>query len=134
MLQHLAHGPEPVCTAIKGVGSSHDARLNTGFREIVSVDELVDILAVTEHRNAFPLVNPLEEDLKDSKPTLPHDRARPDDGDIQTVPCVFPTQVLSGKLGFAICLYRGWDGFLRQARVMNEHCPVGGVKCAFPGG
>jgi len=71
MLQHLAHGPKPVRTAIKGVGALQHARLNTGFREIVGVDELVGILAVTEHRDVFPLVNPLEEDLKDSKPTMP---------------------------------------------------------------
>ena len=66
------------------------ARLNTGFGEIVRVDELVGILAVTEHRDVFPLINPLEEDLKDSQAGRAPRSCRPDDRDIQTVPRVFP--------------------------------------------
>ena len=90
MDQYLTHGPEPVRAAIESVAALSGARLNTGFGQIVRVDELVGVFAVTEHWDVFPLIDPLEEDLKNSQPAVPHNRAWPDDRDIETFPPVFP--------------------------------------------
>ena len=79
MLQHLAHRPELLRAAIKGVGALQGAGQNTGFGQILRVDELVGVFAVIEYGDVFSLVNPLEEDLKNSKSAVTQDGAGPDD-------------------------------------------------------
>src|SRR5262245_55707837 len=79
MLQHLAHRPEPVRAAIEGVGALQGAGQNTGCGQVLRVDELVDVFAVIEYGDVLSLVNPLEEDLKNSKPAVTQDGAGPDD-------------------------------------------------------
>src|SRR5262245_12992832 len=114
VLQHLAHSPVMIRAAIKGVSAFQSARLNAGFGEVIRVDELIGVFAVIEYGDVLSLVNPLEEDLKNSQPAVAQDGAGPEDCDIQTVSGVLPAQVLSGKFGFAILFHWNGNSFFRH--------------------
>src|SRR2546425_1034682 len=113
VLQHFPHGSEPVRAAIEVIGTLQHARPNTGFREIVRMNELIDVFTVVEHWDFLALVNPLKKDLEDSQPTVTGDGAGADDRDIQTFPRVLPAQGLSSALGSAILLHARRAGLLR---------------------
>jgi hypothetical protein len=65
--------------AIKGVSALQGACMNAGFGEVIRVDELIGVFAVIEYGDVLSLVNPLEEDLKNSQPAVAQDGAGPED-------------------------------------------------------
>ena len=114
VFEQLAHAFETVGAAIEQIGSSNGACLNAELREIISVDELINIFAAVEHGDILTFENPLEEDLKDSKSPGPDDRTRAHDRDVQALSNIVPAQELSRKLGFAILFNREGGHFLRH--------------------
>ena len=83
MLEHLAHGAELFRPAVIRGRSRPPGRENAGLRQVVRVHKLVTVVPAPEHRDVITLANPLEEDLENAEPSVPHDGARANDGDVQ---------------------------------------------------
>ena len=70
------------------------------------MDELVEVVAATEDVDGAAAPHELEEDLEDAQAVIPEDRARPDDGDVETERHVRGGDTLAAELGCAVGLAR----------------------------
>ena len=84
-LERLAHGAEALGADVVDGEPRPRRGADARVGQVVGVDELIEVVAVAEHRNAAALLDPVEEDLKDAEAAVADDRARPDDGDVEPV-------------------------------------------------
>src|SRR6185369_12926587 len=83
---------------------------DAGVGEIVGVDELVEVVALAEHRDVPALLDPVEEDLEDPEPPVAYDRPRPDDRHVEAALVdEAADELLGGELRLAVLLHRRRD-------------------------
>ena len=91
--------------------------------------ELVAVRPIAEHARVGAVGDPIEEDPEDAESTVPQDRARPDDGDIESGGRRAQACPLGGQLGVAVGLRRLGDRRRQNGVGLGnpEHGAGGGV-------
>ena len=104
-LQCLAHGAESLGADVVDRRTGTLGRPAAGIRQVGGVDELIDVVAGTEHGHGRTVGDPVEEDAEDPQPPVPQDRARPHDRDVQPPGDRRPAQQLGVELGASVGLH-----------------------------
>ena len=83
-LQVVAHGAERAGADVERLPG--DRRVETardGVDEVLDREELVEVVAVAEDRDAAALADPVEQDLEHAEPLRADERLRPHDDDVE---------------------------------------------------
>ena len=103
--QGFAHRAEPVSAGVEDCVTWSAGCADAHLGEIIGVDELLAVVAPTEHEDVGAVGNPLEQDPEDAQPAVTEDRPRSNDGDVEPLRCCVETGPLGIELGEAVDLH-----------------------------
>ena len=83
-LKVVPHRPEGPGADVQGLAADRSREApRDGVDEILHGEELIEVAAVAEDRNASPLADPVEEDLEHTEPFRADERLRSHDHDVE---------------------------------------------------
>ena len=101
-----AHGPVTVGAYVIYRGPGSLASPDASVGKVGGVDELVDVVALTEHRDVVPGADPFEQHLEDTQPPVAEDRARTDNRHVEAS----PGRIVAEPLTLVFCSPVGFAG------------------------
>ena len=105
-LERFAHGAESIGTGVEHGRTGRDSCTHAHLGEVVGVNELVPVVALAEHEDVGTVGDPFEQDSEDAEAAMAEDRARSNDGDVETVRRRVVASPLGGELGVPVRLDR----------------------------
>ena len=115
MLQALAQRAEAIGADVVNAGLLGIEREHIAIHQVVCVDELEADVAAADDIHVAAFLDPLEEDLKNPKPSLAENRARADDDERQVrLAQNFAHRQLAGELAAAVNLNGPWRCVVRD--------------------